>query len=655
MTSLSRFALYPPPLLVALLRWRWPALACLCSLLLVACGGGGGAEETPAVERTSLIGRVQTTDVLAGATVQVESVDARTGAGQAAGAGTATETGLFSIPADLPPHSAVRVTAQGVDAQGALWGLLSAYTEAADPSQTVLQVNAVSTLVDRVRRLARLPLDQARAQVAASLELGAEISDDSSFADVTVFDHAALRQAQVDSGLTMDAYLDRLASQIVAEPQARHRFVRAMNEPAWDDPPRLQGLPFAGDIAAAAAKAALNKAAGSDSEIGAVLASLGFGSDARVLAQLQQINRKLDALKSAMDNTQQMIREGHLRQRTRDLEHFAGKIRTAQSLLEAIAGYKNEGSRRQAAREFNNIVEGLLNNTGVFSSALLGGGSDKPLAEDFMDLVWSEPSQKFYSWRHQERILAFLDYYDALNGALYLLYANYYRGLEVADPEAPQDLSENLATKAEEFGERRKQYLKTWPQRLDHERMFIGKTHRIVYSGVQGYGPAEKRLEHLRQFRLGGVEWFMPTTKYYEQQHGISNATGQKATQWLYRDFLDYAKSRNQAIGEAVVAAGAPEYLKGTGKDAIFLLNEDIQLHSCLRESSRGTCLHMAYVHQGYRIFDLANKSQPSYVAKRPSKAGKLDLSQPVPGNYHYIYARELTQKDRHRWQIPAF
>src|SRR5690606_16000324 len=153
----------------------------------------------------------------------------------------------------------------------------------------------------------------------------------------------------------------------------------------------------------------------------------------------------------------------------------------AQSLLEAIAGYKNEGSRRQAAREFNNIVEGLLNNTEVFSSALLGASADNPLAKDIIELVWSEPTQKFYSWHHQERILGFLDYYDSLNGALYLLYANYYRGLEVADPEKPADFTENLNTKFREFDDRREKYLKTWPQRLDHERMFIGKTHRIVY------------------------------------------------------------------------------------------------------------------------------------------------------------------------------
>ncbi len=633
-------------------RWRLPALACLYGLLLAACGGGSDADPLPADTRSVVTGRVQTSDVLAGAAVQLESIDTRTGVSHAVGAGMATETGLFSIRAELPYH-AVRVTAQGKDAQGAPWGLLSAYTDAADPSQAVLQVNAVSTLVDRVRRLAHLPLDQARAKVAASLELGAEISADSSFADVTVFDHAALQQAQVDSGLDMDAYLDRLAAQIVAEPQARYRFVRAMPEPAWDDPPRLQALPFAGDIAAAAAKAALNKAAGSDSQIGAVLASLGFGSDAKVLAQLQQINRKLDALKSAMDTTQQMIREGHLRQRTRDLEHFAGKIRTAQNLLETIAGYKNEDSRRQAAMEFNNIVEGLLNNTEVFSSALLGAGSDAPLAKEFIDLVWSDPSQKFYSWRHQERILAFLDYYDALNGALYLLYGNYYRGLEVADPDKPQNLSEILATRAKEFETRRKDYLKTWPERLDHERMFIGKTHRIVYSGVQGYGPAEKRLEHLLQLRQSGTGWFMSTTKYYEQQHRIANPTGQKVTQWLYRDFLEYAKSRNQAIGEAVVAAGAPENLKGTGKNAVFLLNEDLQETVCDPIPMHG-CDYRR-MHTGYVVFDLANSSRRDYKVRRPTRYGNMpDMSKPVPGNYHYIYARELTAQDRTRWKIPA-
>ena len=62
----------------------------------------------------------------------------------------------------------------------------------------------------------------------------------------------------------------------------------------------------------------------------------------------------------------------------------------------------------------------------------------------------------------------------------------------------------------------------------------------------------------------------------------------------------------------------------------------------------------MVREHTGYVVFDLANASNRDYKVRRPkNNRGHPDMTRPVPGNYHYIYARELTPADRALWKMP--
>lgn len=621
-------------------RWRVSPLLCIFPLLLAGCGGGGGGDTSASGSGPgSLVGRVETTGPLGGANVTVERVVAGgTFASQLIGSATTTATGLFSVDVSQS-LDAVRVTAEGVDVAGHPTGRLSAYAEKVDPESAVIHVNTVTTLADRVRTLGNLSLADAEARVADFLELGE--SPERSFSDDVSFNDAVFLDAQAQSGLDFNAYVDQLAQQLLADPQARHPFLPPAAEPAWDDTPLLQAAPFGGDIAAAIAMGALSKVSGS--AMGSILSSLGVGSDAQVQAQLAEINRKLDALGNAVDLNAQLVRESKLTTRLAALKPYVDRIRTAQTRLEAVATYRSVDSREEAARRFNKIVEGLLDTERAISSELIGDTANESLVKQYIALVWADPTQKFYSWKHQERILAFLDYYDTLNASLYLLYANYYRGMEAGG----KDLSELMAELQTQFESDRAKYRALWPERLDDQRMFVSKGQQAVYSGVLSYGPAEQRVAYLRNLQSQGQAWFMPTTKYYEQENGITNATGQKLTQWLYRDFLDFAASQKKSIGQAVVDAGAPAALAGTGKNAIFLLNEDVPQRVC---TGTGALRQCALRTMGYEVFDLANPSKRDYQVYRPL----LDISKPIPGNYHYIFGRPLTADDRARWKIPG-
>lgn len=180
--------------------WRilLPALTLAGSALLSACDSDDSGPQSPPPERGSAVARVVTTYGLSGAEVEVEPIAA--GRRYIPVMLDTDDDGLVEIPL-FEGVDAVRIVARGGQVDGeAFDGELSAYLPAAVLDGRALYVNAVTTLVDRVRSSGALPLDQAEARVSAFLQLDVGRSSQTYFGIYGDFSTVRFFGAVVDEG-----------------------------------------------------------------------------------------------------------------------------------------------------------------------------------------------------------------------------------------------------------------------------------------------------------------------------------------------------------------------------------------------------------------------------------------------------------------------
>lgn len=355
-------------------RWLWRVGACLVAawlgLSLTACGGGG-----PAV--AELHGWAHAGEALVGARVRILSLDGQELA-RAPQATHTTGTWYVEVPA-LPAAFTVEITG-GTDGGRPFTGTLL-HTERAHDELSPIAVNPATTLaavylrlhpnhsmasVDAaIRRFLSLPEDfeldrdlRGREFFFSGARFMAEVPPASGFDE-----HVLALAMALDKAVPASYAADRTRSTAQAGPASSKRALLVPSTPA----PLWPGTTITADEvlqdeATIALAAATGGPEGAATAAGNILISKIFGGtspDAAMMSMLQEINRKLDAMRSKIDEmsatlnrVENKVDKAAYAQQVAPLADLRTDIDKVQALYETITGSSDAAALISARRKF---------------------------------------------------------------------------------------------------------------------------------------------------------------------------------------------------------------------------------------------------------------------------------------------------------------
>lgn len=442
---------------------------------LSACGGAGSGtvDIADTVALGPVRGRVLLDSPLVGATVELRSRDGKTLRGTA----VTDENGRYEIATDDARYAMQVRASGGRTHKGEFVGKVTAYVE---PFMTDYAVNlsAVTTLADRYREVSGLAygLVQRRIQTYLNLTPGRSIYAD--FTHARDFSSATFMNRSRELGF--DFFVEVLVNEAMASETAKHPFL-----------PLLQG--WENDLASEVAMDLVKKAAQFAGPVGDVVVNWAAGqlmslvtggkNDAAIAVvyeKLQEISTKLNVLQTTVDALRKDVAELKVLDGLRVLEETINNIRTAMRKLEALQ--QSTGADRESKRiELEEFIEKSLDDTKIeLISNVMNGLVTYGYSPVRSYASYLATSQKFWGQAEVNKMVNFVEYYDALNVQMY------YLRIEAANSKSIRttgNYSKDVPDLVNTLEEGRKKYLALVPKDLPSEDTFIELLNKRMWWG----------------------------------------------------------------------------------------------------------------------------------------------------------------------------
>lgn len=481
-------------------------MAVLLSLMLAACGGSSSNSVQPApiapvpdevpAEPTLLpddiiegpvVGYVAVDETLVGATVTLETHDGVI-LTLAQGINETQVDGIFRVETAEARRGLRVVVTGGETSQESFGGTLSAYVETEGDFHDAIDVNIVTTLVDRVRMVGELSAEEAESRVRHFLSLPDDLSIQSDFRFSNDFDPRLFMQRaadEVEEGPGgFDYYLDILTDDILSGLDFQRSYAR--QTPLLGSPTIMTTIAY-GLISGAASNVG-------DNAMGRILSGLGLGKSKDVINKLQEISKQLGAIEGKVDE---------VNKRVADLAKQVADAGLAKEVSALNVMYKDlQLLPSLPAAEQKRVLRGSAYSKGLleriseledkrtlFSETLSGanGASSSSLIKVHANSL--SLGQRFYSIRHENELKAVVNFYDTYNIQLYYLLMELYRFEEAeniaackktaleqgqtVDCEAQESLQGLINERKKELDNARAIYLAMLPRSLPSENAFI--------------------------------------------------------------------------------------------------------------------------------------------------------------------------------------
>lgn len=376
---------------------------------------------------------------------------------------------------------------------------------------SIIQVDVRSTLVDRLVQQKNLSLADAEKRVSYYLMLPEDLSSQDGV-DPNLFNAARfvsdhLMEAN-KAGIGLDAQINKTVDQIAADATLQHPYK-----------PLLGLNPLVKGIGIELAKGAVGAIGGE--LMGKALSFMGLGSDFEaserhneIMAQLGQVNQKLDVMSNQINQIQSGVQET-LRQIEKidvKLESAAQQQRIQQLLTQttALSEYVEQvkiilfdlqnahqlpsSLQPNERKRLKTAIENLMTKRTLVSSTLNGTVGNASMIENLINVQFPQSSDLnktvFFGPKVITAIQNHVQYYDDINTMAYYLFMEYYNALDqennIPAQDCPDTLSSSVTYKRQcvlfhELKTARNNYLALAPQaELPVSSMFIN-----VYQGYR--------------------------------------------------------------------------------------------------------------------------------------------------------------------------
>lgn len=331
---------------------------------------------------------------------------------------------------------------------------------------SIIQVDVRSTLVDRLSQQKNLSLVDAEKRVSHYLMLSEDLTSQDGV-DPNLFDAARfvsdhLMEAN-KAGISLDAQINKTVDQIAADATLQHQYK-----------PLLGLNPLVKGIGIELAKGAVGAIGGE--LMGKALSFMGLGSDFEaserhneIMAQLGQVNQKLDLMSTQINQIQSGVQET-LRQIEKidvKLESAAQQQRIQQLLTQttALAEYVEQvkiilfdlqnahqlSSALQPSERtrLKTAIESLMTKRTLISATLNGTVGNASMIENLINVEFPQSSDLnktvFFGPKVVNTIQNYLQYYDDINTMAYYLNMEYYNALDQENNIGAQDCPDTLS------------------------------------------------------------------------------------------------------------------------------------------------------------------------------------------------------------------
>ena len=481
-------------------------MAVLLSLMLAACGGSSSNSVQPApiapipeevpvepellpddIIEGPVVGYVAVDETLVGATVTLETHDGVI-LTLAEEINETQADGIFRVETAEARRGLRVVITGGETSQESFGGTLSAYVETEGDFHDAIDVNIVTTLVDRVRMAGELSAEEAERRVRHFLSLPDDLSIQSDFRFSNDFDPRLFMQSaadEVEEGPGgFDYYLDILTDDILSGLDFQRSYAR--QTPLLGSPTIMTTIAY-GLISGAASNVG-------DNAMGRILSGLGLGKSQDVINKLQEISKQLGAIEGKVDE---------VNKRVADLAKQVADAGLAKEVSALNVMYKDlQLLPSLPAAEQKRVLRGSAYSKGLleriseledkrtlFSETLTGANGASTSSVIKVHANSLSLGQKFYSIRHENELKAVVNFYDTYNIQLYYLLMELYRFEEAeniaqckktaleegqtVDCDAQESLQGLIIQRKKELDDARAIYLAMLPRPLPSDNAFI--------------------------------------------------------------------------------------------------------------------------------------------------------------------------------------